>query len=391
MIGTLAVSLGAGDRPRTRACIVTTADGETISGHVVEMSLDQGLTLLRADGQQQHVEAASVVRIVGQAPTRPDDPQEVSVTTAWGDVLRGRFRESEAEAVLLETADAGRILVSLSAMTRVAHPQSRSPSHAASVAWLDRERGTAEDRVLLTNGDVLRGFVTRIDPQGIQVDTALGTTQVPHRTVVEARLISTRGAELSGLRVLVTMQGSGRITATDLHWNHDELSLTLPGGQEAVVAAERVVELEVVGGRWEWLSGHGPVSFEHVPMLRLPFEFHVDRNVLGGPLVVAGETHPRGIGVHSRSSLIYELRGAYRELVTSYGIDDDSGPLADVTAVVLVDGQRRHVQTHVRRGQLFGPVRIDVKDARRIELRVEFGDHGDVQDRFDWIATALVR
>ncbi len=91
------------------------------------------------------------------------------------------------------------------------------------------------------------------------------------------------------------------------------------------------------------------------------------------------------------SSLTYDLKGLYREFVTSFGIDDDSGPMADVAVAILVDGKRRFSRTNVRRGELFGPVRLDVTRANRIELIVDFGENGDLQDRFDWIEAALIR
>jgi len=40
---------------------------------------------------------------------------------------------------------------------------------------------------------------------------------------------------------------------------------------------------------------------------------------------------------------------------------------------------------------LHGPVRINVLKANHLELFVDFGAHGDVQDRFNWVETALVR
>ena len=42
-------------------------------------------------------------------------------------------------------------------------------------------------------------------------------------------------------------------------------------------------------------------------------------------------------------------------------------------------------------GALFGPVRLNVEKADRIELVVDFGEHGDLQDRFNWVDTALIR
>jgi hypothetical protein len=126
-------------------------------------------------------------------------------------------------------------------------------------------------------------------------------------------------------------------------------------------------------------------------LLSLSWDYAANRNVLGGPIRVAGESFERGIGVHSRMRLVYELGGAYRTFVTQFGLDDESGPLADVVVAVTVDGQRRFEQAHVRRGKLFGPVRIDVHDAQRLDLLVDFGDNGDLQDRFDWVEPALIR
>ena len=117
----------------------------------------------------------------------------------------------------------------------------------------------------------------------------------------------------------------------------------------------------------------------------------LDRNVRGGPIVVAGERFLRGFGVHSRSALIFALKGRYTQFVTWFGMDDDSGPFADVSVLILVDGQRRYQQPGVRLGTLTGPVRLDVTNAKRIELIVEFGDNGDLQDRFDWVEPGLVR
>ncbi|GAG42270.1 unnamed protein product, partial [marine sediment metagenome] len=65
--------------------------------------------------------------------------------------------------------------------------------------------------------------------------------------------------------------------------------------------------------------------------------------------------------------------------------------LADVTAEIRVDGQVRHRQEHVTSGKLWGPVRIEVGGAARIELRALFGENGSVQDRFNWADAGLIR
>ncbi len=189
---------------------------------------------------------------------------------------------------------------------------------------------------------------------------------------------------------VITLRTSGRLTAGDLSWAGNVIEARLQGGQSVVLEAERIVRLDVIGGRWQWLSQQQPISFEHTPMLSLNWAYANDHNVLGGPISVAGKTFEHGIGVHSRSSLTYDLKGLYDAFVTSFGVDDDSGPFADVDVAVFVDGQRRFEKAHVRRGVLHGPVRLDVKRAKRVTLLVDFGENGDVQDRLNWVETALV-
>jgi hypothetical protein len=157
------------------------------------------------------------------------------------------------------------------------------------------------------------------------------------------------------------------------------------------VEAERIVRIDVVGGRWEWLSAHTPISYQHTPMLSLGWEYVNDRNVLGGPITVAGGTFEHGVGVHSRSRLTYDLKGVYRTFVTQFGIDDDSGQFADVSVLILVDGKPRFEKTGVRRRTLHGPIRLDITRANRIELIADFGRNGDLQDRFNWVEPALIR
>jgi len=250
---------------------------------------------------------------------------------------------------------------------------------------------TEDDRVLLTNGDVLRGFISAMDADGIAIDTGTGPTTAPYRLVVGARLAHAVPAMTPQPYLILTLRDGGKLTATVLDWSDAGVSARLRAGVAVQVDADRIVAVEVIGGRWEWLSDHRPVSYEQAPMLGPGWEFQAGRSVLGGPILVAGETYERGIGVHSRSNLVFELNGKYREFVTSFGMDDDSGPFADASVVVLVDGQRRFEKAHVRRGSLFGPARVDVSHAGRIELIVEYGDNGDMQDRFDWVEPGLIR
>lgn len=436
---------------------VRTVHPQMVIGRLVSFSLQQG-AVVQTGVDEQRIPASDIIRITKRTPGVGDrgagvrdpgsiapepwppvadprfqvsDPDHWTIVLTWGDLLSGRILDSHgksddatvtgagqagearpgASMVVMETADLGEVAVPIESVSRVYCP--KAAVHRDAMQWLERgrpgtERGVPEDdRVLLTNGDALRGFISAIKADGIEIDTGTGPTTAPYRLVVGARLAPAipadtpvRGTGRPPQPYLrLTLRDGAKLTATNLElgpsgaidsfrWEMRLRIGTTIRGDGLLGPIERV---EFMGGRWEWLSDHRPLSYEQSPMLGPGWEYMADRNVRNGPILVAGERYERGIGVHSRSNLIFELNGEYREFVTSFGMDDDSGPMADVTVVVLVDGQRRFEKTGVRRGALFGPIRVDVSRAGRMELRIEYGENGDLQDRFDWVEPGLIR
>ncbi len=380
---------------------INTVEGTAVRGELLSLDAASGATLRTPTGDQQRIALEDIVQLSTGLRRAPRGRREATFTLTNGDTLLGEVVGTESTSTVVETIDLGRVAVPLETIGRVDTARSLQPAFAESVEWLNRKGAAEEDLVLLTNGDVLRGFIKTIGDDGIAIEGDLGETMIPHRLVVAARFASaapgasaktpSTGEKRHSPHLAITLKNSGRLTLSEFEWSGRRLKARLSGGQQVEIESERVVSVDVVGGRWEWLGQHLPISFEHTPMLSLPWEYAIDHNVLGGPITVAGATYKHGVGVHSRTSLTYDLKGQYRTFVTYFGIDDDSGPYADVSVSILVDGRPRHESTVVRRGELFGPVRLDVTKAKRIELIVDFGANGDMQDRFDWVKTALVR
>ena len=373
---------------------VWTVEPQAVRGRLVAFSLRDG-AIVRTGADKRTIPTADIIRITspgapGDMPGEGDRDSWI-ITLTWGDLLSGRVIAAHGESLVIDNPVLGEVAVPLETVARIASSRAVAGAHRAAVQWLDHGRPTDDDRVLLTNGDVLHGFISAIDADGIAIDTGGGSTTAPFRLVVAARLAHPAPPAPPHPSLILTLRDGGRLTATALDWVDAGVEARLRAGVAVHIDADRIIAVDVIGGRWEWLSEQRPVSYEQAPMLGLGWEYTPDRNVLGGPITVGGERYERGIGVHSRSNLVFELNGAYREFVTSYGLDDDSGPLADVTVMVLVDGQRRLEKTHVRRGTLFGPVRVDLSHAGRIELIVDYGDNGDLQDRFDWVEAGLIR
>ncbi len=372
---------------------VKTVSLDLVEGQLIKLSLEDGLLLEGAGAERQHIPMKDLVSLRTGVPVSIRPHQGYTLQFANGDVLHGDIAEGDGTSVVVETPTFGRLKVPLDSLAQMVAAVATRSSHRDTASWFVQKSALVEDAVLLTNGDVLQGFVDSVDAIGITIESGLGDTVVPHRLVVAMRLASPQLGSPSLPHVLATFQSGCRLTLTDLDWagRATEARLWRTGGPRIQFAADQVVRIEFVGGRWEWLTAHHPISFEHTPMLSVGWEYAVDRNVLGGPIEVDGQRFDHGVGVHSRSRLIYDLQGTYREFVTSFGIDDDSGPHADVSVSIFVDGQRGLTQEHVRRGKLYGPVRIDTQRANRIELVVDFGENGYIQDRFNWVEAALIR
>ncbi len=370
---------------------IKTVTEDHLHGRLLALSLPDGAHIRIDGGEERRIPASDLVRITTTAPRPPYGRRQPTLTLVGGDVLHGKIVAGREESVVVETADLGAITVALESIKGIDTRRAWQEAYRDSVAWLNRTGDAPEDRVLLTNGDCLRGFVTSIDGESLSIDGSLGEVKVPERLVVAVRLSSPTPPRLDRPHFIVTFRSTGRLTATDLDWSGNVVEARLRDGQRVRVEAERIVRVDVIGGRWEWLSTQRPISYQHTPMLSLGWDYQNDRNVLGEPITVAGETFERGVGVHSRTNLTYDLKGAYATFVTHFGIDDDSGPYADVSVLILVDGKPHFEKTHVVRGTLHGPIRLDVAHANRIELIVDFGQNGDIQDRFNWVEAALIR
>ena len=316
-----------------------TVTEDALHGRLVTLSRRDGARIRIDGGKERRIPLADLVRLTTTALPSTNRRGESTLTLAGGDLLHGQITGAGGEAVVVETVDIGSITVSLDTIKQLNTKRAQQPAHRAAVEWFDRtksvdvertfrsEMGSSfrsdEDVILLTNSDIVRGFVTAIDTESVSIDTSLGETKVPVRLVVAVRLSSPPAARLDRLHFVVTFRSSGRLTFSELDWSGNVVEARLRDGRQVRIEAERIVGVDFVGGRWDWLSAHQPISYQHTPMLSLGWEYENDRNVLGGPITVGGETFEHGIGVHSRSSLTYDLKGAFGTFATHFGIDDD--------------------------------------------------------------------
>jgi len=377
---------------------VKTIHVDALSGTLESFDLENGLVLNGQGQPPTKIPPSDVVRIATLVHRTPPDPAALCWVLTNGDILHASFLSGTERTVTLRREDLGPIELPVTRLSEIVAGGHRA-SHPDDEVRSVTSRPVADDEIVLANGDQLTGLIERIDSNGLTIDIGRARATIRLDVVRWVRLArsspaTTQAEGAHPLRALLTLRDGSTLTASLLQWRGGELGVQPEWGPQTTpkrLRADRVVRMEILGGRWQWLDARPPRVAEHTPLLDVRWPHRVGRNVLGRPLRVGARLYDRGIGVHSASRLIYSLNETDERFVTSYGMDDDSGPLAHVEVKVLLDGKPVHHAPDVRADGQIRHLSVEIRGARQLELRVDFGKNGDVQDRFDWIEPAILR
>ena len=168
--------------------VVKTIAPDVVRGRLVALSLRDGAVLGTDAGAPQRIPTGDLVHITSGTTASTRSSYDISLTLTGNDVLSGRVDGLGEDAVIIDTADFGKVSVPLDAVVRLDTPRGFSAAYQDSVRWFDRKARDGEDQILLTNGDVVRGFVTAINREGVAIESDLVEMLLPHRLVVAARL-----------------------------------------------------------------------------------------------------------------------------------------------------------------------------------------------------------
>jgi len=109
-------------------------------------------------------------------------------------------------------------------------------------------------------------------------------------------------------------------------------------------------------------------------------------------LRLGGGTYDKGIGMHSRSEVVYALPAGARRFETIIGLDEVAGRSGGVEIQVSVDGKPMiDPPLELAAADPPRPLRLTLPSgARELKLTVDFGRGGDVQDHVDWADARII-
>ena len=105
-----------------------------------------------------------------------------------------------------------------------------------------------------------------------------------------------------------------------------------PGARGLKLPAAEIHGVRFRGGQMTYLSDLEPSKVEETPFFGRRSPWRRDVNLAGEPLKMDGQTYERGLAVHSRSALTYDLNGRYATFEALVGFDESAKGRAASTA-----------------------------------------------------------
>jgi len=171
----------------------------------------------------------------------------------------------------------------------------------------------------------------------------------------------------------------------------DAALLRTAWGEVVRIPAADIYTVDMVNGRVVYVSDLKPSKVEQTPYFGRVIPFRVDASLDGGPLKLSDAAYAKGIAVHSRCVLVYNLSGNFERFRAKLGFEQPAGALGRVAVRVLSGGKVLYENPDARGDQPPVDLDLDMTGQHQLTLEVDFGKDQDVGDRVIWANARLLR
>lgn len=181
-----------------------------------------------------------------------------------------------------------------------------------------------------------------------------------------------------------------RWMAAKLDWREDGVRVVLVDNTQHHIPFEQLREVDLGSGRIVWLSDLEPALVQHVPFFDQPWEICRDRNFHGDPLQVGTTVFSKGLAIHSKTLIEFELDREFDRFESLVGIEKSAGIYGNAVVRIRTDNSIVF-EAPIRAGEPPLPVSVSVENARLLQLEVDYGEFLDLGDWAVWGNARLIR
>ena len=236
---------------------------------------------------------------------------------------------------------------------------------------------------------VLRGRVTKIGPEQVGMEWNGRALRLPWSRLgglIFARPTSRTAATAVRLR-------SGDVFAGGVVGGSGAglLLRSVIFEQDVELAWANVERVDCRSDRLTVLSDLEPLHYEFEPFFDKVWGYAADKTLTGRPIRLGGRMFSRGLTMHSRAALTYQLDGQYAQFAALAGIVDEMETRGCVTMRVIGDGRTLWEGTGIRGGESPREVVADIVGVAELTLQVDYDDELDLSDHAAWGFARLIR
>ncbi len=316
-----------------------------------------------------------------------------TVQLEGGDSLRAFLTGSAAEKVTFQTSWHAALDIPLSQVRGIlfdGKPEAKTkfderlaqPADDDFVLVESRDGGLAE----------INGRLNSLDAAGVKIDFE-GQVRSIKLERVQAIVTAAHPAKNSwnGPYQVFRLSSGDSLSAAWQGQSDAAFQVKSAWGSDVDLPRPAVVEIVGKNTKMVNLSELTPLTVEQVPYFDRLMPYVRDKSWNNRPLKLDGKTYSRGLALHSRCVLIYDLGGEFASFRAVLGIDEDAGDRGRVNCRVVMDDQELFQKLDLRAGEKPVPIDVAVKGGRQLRLEVDFGEDEDVGDRVIWANARLYR
>jgi hypothetical protein len=385
-----ALQVPAGGAP---AAEIETLKGERLAGELV--SLEAAQALLKSGESSTAVPLAEVLEIRLKGAAAPEPSTGVRVVLQGGTHLTLNGFSIAGDQARCEAAF-GSFTIPVARLVEVRFGISTTKLDEAWAALLARE--SKDDLLVIKKEDVLDFLAGVTGNVGAGAQDKIGFLlegdEVPVAREKVYGIIFHRRAPNPAKTVCQVRLTSGDVLATSrFALERGQFSLRLTAGADLALTAAQVAALDFSAGKIRYLSQLEPRDVKYVPFFDIVYEYRRDKSLDGTPLALAGKTYPRGLALHSRTTLRYRIAGEYTKFQAIAGIDDEVRRNGDYSVRLVITGDNKPLfDAEVKTRDAPRPLDLDVTGVRDLEILVDFGsDMLDICDHLDLADAKLVK
>jgi hypothetical protein len=242
--------------------------------------------------------------------------------------------------------------------------------------------------------DPYDGVIQGVNPEGTHLAFKALTADKPSNVLLSRLrgIYFARGNAGPGPNATARIYDSyGNVfTATAFSCTDTTCQLTTPTGLTFSLPKQTLQKFDLTLGKLAYLSDLEPTRVEETPILADLYHYRRDKNLEGGPLSVGRKIYGKGLALHSKAILEYDVSG-YSNFRCVLGLDDAMAGSAH--AVVKIEGDDKELlaTTVSSRDNKPQEVSLTIKGVKKLRLIVDYGEDLDLGDHVDFADARIIK